>query len=122
MGGEFASNVVLLDSTWPGETQLRVHLEIQSSVAFFADLSETRNRNFARYPAPSGLEARPLACLRAILPKGHLLSARSEMPQVQGADDRATQAYTGTPRSEGAPSMAQRIGGKHGNVNPILGP
>jgi len=29
------------------------------------------------------------------------LSARSEIPQVQGADDRATQAYTGTPRSEG---------------------
>jgi len=28
------------------------------------------------------------------------LSARSEIPKVQGADDRATQACTGTPRSE----------------------
>jgi len=43
----------------------------------------------------------PSSAKNAILPKGHLLSARSEMPKVQGADDRATQAYTSTPRSEG---------------------
>jgi len=34
----------------------------------------------------------PISAKHAILPKGHLLGARSGMPQVQGADDRATQA------------------------------
>jgi len=43
----------------------------------------------------------PISAKHAILPEGHLLSARTKTPKVQGAEDRATQAYSGTPRSEG---------------------
>ena len=98
-------------------------------------LHESLVERFRRRPS---LSLEPILKLRVLLrsvenatefrtlPKGHLVSARSQMPQVKGADDRATQATHRHAEERGRKATPQmghfRTGTRlTGSVGPLRG-